>query len=222
MRHSKTLPALLATSASRRAFLKRVVVMGTAIPVIGSVLAACGSEDADDDAPAASDTEPTATAVSDTATEAPAGSPTSTGMDATAEVGTATESASPTELAIATEPARTAASGQIVFAGVLEGASASAICLVSTDGAGLQAIWTWETAGSHAEYLEWSPDGRHLAFYGYDAGAESVGLYVLDADRGSLANLVDGDFHASPTWSTDGRQVYLSVPRSSATTDGGI
>src|SRR3712207_2307873 len=39
MRHATTLPASLATSASRRAFLKWSVVMGAAFLVIGSVLA---------------------------------------------------------------------------------------------------------------------------------------------------------------------------------------
>lgn len=54
MSHSTTLPELLGTSASRRTFLKRVVVMGVAVPVVGSMFAACGGDDDDDaESPAA-------------------------------------------------------------------------------------------------------------------------------------------------------------------------
>jgi outer membrane protein assembly factor BamB len=48
MRHSTTLAELLATIASRRAFLTRSVVLGAALPGLGSVLAACGGDDDDD------------------------------------------------------------------------------------------------------------------------------------------------------------------------------
>ncbi len=89
--------------------------------------------------------------------------------------GTATALAPPTPQATATQPPPTTGSGQLAFAGVPEGASASALYLVGSDGAGLHAAWTWETIGSHAVYLVWSPDGRQLAFFGYDAGAGSAG-----------------------------------------------
>jgi TolB protein len=49
-----------------------------------------------------------------------------------------------------------------------------------------------------------------------------VGLYVLDADQGRVTRLYDGDFFGPPTWSPDGRHLYISVPRTSADTDGGI
>jgi Tol biopolymer transport system component len=135
---------------------------------------------------------------------------------------TATAAVSPTSLATATQPPSTVSSGQIAFSGVPEGASANGIYLVGSDGAGLEAAWTWETNGSHAVALVWSPAGRQLAFYGHDAGTESVGLYVLDANQGSVTRLHDGDFYGLPTWSLDGSQVYISVPRTSAVVDGGI
>jgi Tol biopolymer transport system component len=113
-------------------------------------------------------------------------------------------------------------SGQIAFSGVPEGASANGIYLVGSDGTELEAAWTWETNGSHAVTLVWSPAGRQLAFYGHDAGTESVGLYVLDADQSSVTRLHDGDFYGLPTWSPDGSQLYISVPRTSAVVDGGI
>src|SRR3712207_5334505 len=47
MRHAMTLPELLGTRASRRAFVKRSVVIGAAILVIGSVLVFCGGDDAE-------------------------------------------------------------------------------------------------------------------------------------------------------------------------------
>jgi outer membrane protein assembly factor BamB len=47
MRHSTTLPAWLGTIATQRAFLKRVVVIGAAILVIGAVLIFRGGDDND-------------------------------------------------------------------------------------------------------------------------------------------------------------------------------
>jgi Tol biopolymer transport system component len=102
-----------------------------------------------------------------------------------------------------------------------QGASASGIYLVGSDGSGLEAVWTWETAGSQAVYLVWSPDGRHLAFFGHDAGDDSSGLYVLDADQGSLTRLVEvGMLWHPPVWSSDGSQLYFSA--SSSLGPGGI
>jgi outer membrane protein assembly factor BamB len=71
MSRSTTLPALPGRIASRREFLKRYVVFGTAISVMGSLLAACGDDD-----------EPTVTAASDTATEVPEVAPSSTATEA--------------------------------------------------------------------------------------------------------------------------------------------
>src|SRR5687768_12896646 len=59
---------------------------------------------------------------------------------------TVTAAASTISPATATQPPMGAVSGQLAFAGMPEGASASAIYLVGRDGAGLEAIWTWETA----------------------------------------------------------------------------
>jgi outer membrane protein assembly factor BamB len=92
MRYSTTSPQQLGTIVTRRAFLWRLVVMGTAIPVMGSVLAACGGDDDADDGPAAdSDAAPIATAASATVTETPDREPPPTATEAAAVEPTSTQ-----------------------------------------------------------------------------------------------------------------------------------
>jgi Tol biopolymer transport system component len=225
MHHATTSSAWLGIFSTRRAFVKRSIMMGVAIPVMSSLLAACGGDDDADDTPAAdTNDEPTATTTtgpttetpasesSPIPTESPAGEPTSARMDATAPAGTATIAASPTSLATETQPAMGAVSGQLAFSGMPEGGSASAISLVGSDGSGLETLWTWDDDWSHAVYLVWSPDGRQLAFYGLDAGTKSLGLYVLDASGGSPTHLLEvGTMWYPPVWSPDGSQLYVSA-----------
>jgi Tol biopolymer transport system component len=80
-------------------------------------------------------------------------------------------------------------------------------------------------------YLEWSPDGRHLAFFGHDAGLDAASggysaLFVLDPDRRettnlNLSHLRDvGFMWGPPTWSSDGSLLYVSLPAPSAVPAG--
>ena len=60
-----------------------------------------------------------------------------------------------------------------------------------------------------------SPDGRRIAYVGYDdryQGAQRVRLYVMDADGANRRELLAGlDRDASqPAWAADGRGVYFS------------
>jgi Tol biopolymer transport system component len=136
---------------------------------------------------------------------------------------TATAAASPTSPATASQPAPTAASGQFAFFGAPEGTSPSSVYLAGSDGAGLRPVWGWPTVESYAVYLEWSPDGRQLAFFGHDAGLDAASggysaLFWLDPDRGettnlNLSHLRDvGFMWGPPTWSPDARQLYVSLP----------
>jgi dipeptidyl aminopeptidase/acylaminoacyl peptidase len=60
-----------------------------------------------------------------------------------------------------------------------------------------------------------SPDGRHIAYLGFDdkrVGYQTTQLYVMDADGGNsrpLTAALDRDA-ANPRWSGDGRQIFFS------------
>lgn len=135
-----------AAPTTRREFLKRSAIMGASVPVFGSLLAACGGEDADDadDGDAGTDTaEPTATrtrpGVPTTNTGAGGGSTATAGDDdeeeedeptATAEVEpTATEEAEESE---ATEEP-TGGSGEPVQGGMLIGLGHHEVASLSPD-----------------------------------------------------------------------------------------
>jgi|GEM_PF-3943899 len=138
---------------------------------------------------------------------------------------TATAIPTPTPAATPTQPPVMSATGQLAFSGIPDGASANGIYLVGSDGSGPDAAWTWDTDGSHAVYLVWSPDGQHLAFFGYDASVDRSGLYVLDTVQGSLTRPIELDgtwlIWRPAVWSPDGSQLYVSMPRSPFG-DGGI
>jgi Tol biopolymer transport system component len=171
------------------------------------VLAACG-DDANNDAPAAACDESTAAAASD-----------------------AKAAISPITQANATQSPPVIASGQLAFFGAPEGVSPNSIYLVDSNGAGYRPIWGWPTAESYAIYFEWSPDGRHLAFFGHDASLDAASggysaLFWLVAEQGqttnlNLSHLRDvGYMWGPPTWSSDGRLLYVSMPPPSTVPEG--
>ncbi|HEX2092882.1 MAG TPA: S9 family peptidase [Longimicrobiaceae bacterium] len=62
-----------------------------------------------------------------------------------------------------------------------------------------------------------SPDGRHVAYLGYDFTDDTYRdneLYVMNAD-GSNVRLLTGSFERAPEsvrWAPDGREIYFNVP----------
>jgi Tol biopolymer transport system component/imidazolonepropionase-like amidohydrolase len=59
----------------------------------------------------------------------------------------------------------------------------------------------------------WSPDGRSLAFQGYDDN--SWHIYSIRADGGGLKQLTDGPFDdREPDWSHDGKRIVFASDRS--------
>lgn len=86
-----------AKPTNRREFLKRSAILGVSIPVVGSLLAACGDDD--DDEPTTAPAEPTATteAAAPEATEAEEEEPEEEDEDAEEPEATATEAAEATE-----------------------------------------------------------------------------------------------------------------------------
>jgi TolB protein len=97
------------------------------------------------------------------------------------------------------------ASGLIAFT------RADGIYVMRADGTGVRPLRKGPAA-SMAVGLDWSPDGRKLAF------SSGGGLWVMDADGKNLARLVaprdvDGweGSAGSPSWSPDGRRIAFSI-----------
>ena len=56
----------------------------------------------------------------------------------------------------------------------------------------------------------WSPDGKHLAYTGYDQGYSQI--FVTNVETGQSTNLTQAFQHASgPTWSPDGQSIAYVV-----------
>ncbi len=63
----------------------------------------------------------------------------------------------------------------------------------------------------------WSPDGKQLAFASvHGPGDSQGGVFVLNVHTREVRRLTD-DAHALPSWSRDGRWIYLAAFRSRAT-----
>jgi Tol biopolymer transport system component len=66
-------------------------------------------------------------------------------------------------------------------------------------------------------FLDWSPDGRHLAYVDGDFFLGESSIVVLDADTGEKLRLTSGSLDASPVWSPDGRRIaFFRFSRGSA------
>lgn len=72
--------------------------------------------------------------------------------------------------------------------------------------------WLWPHLGHNPT---WSPDGQHLAFYGWDDTGAAIHLFTADEDGGNLTSLMQMDFPAGDilapqlAWSPDGSRLAL-------------
>lgn len=86
------------------------------------------------------------------------------------------------------------------------------IYVMRADGTGVRPLRRGPVA-SRAFELDWSPDGRRLAFEEFPGGA----IWVMGADGKGLTRVVapggDWRFAHSPTWSPDGRRLAFSAER---------
>jgi TolB protein len=66
-------------------------------------------------------------------------------------------------------------------------------------------------------FLDWSPDGRYLAYVDGDLFLRRSSIAVLDVETGETRQLTSGSLDASPVWSPDGRRIaFLRFVRGSA------
>ncbi len=70
---------------------------------------------------------------------------------------------------------------------------------------------TLAIAGDHQNMFSWSPDMRWLAFTRQGRESGGTNLYIAKADGSNPVNVTRlNAFHSEPTWSADGRYLYLS------------
>ena len=64
--------------------------------------------------------------------------------------------------------------------------------------------------GTVAQFSDWSPDGRLLAFDSDQAGNGPV-TYVMKADGSHIRQLTDTSFSADPGWAPNGRRIAIEA-----------
>ena len=69
--------------------------------------------------------------------------------------------------------------------------------------------------GGYAVFPDWSPDGRKIAFDGFQGSDPNDEIYVVNANGGGLTALTScagygaGCFNSYPAWSPDGRRIVF-------------
>jgi Tol biopolymer transport system component len=74
-----------------------------------------------------------------------------------------------------------------------------------------------DPGGLEVSFLDWSPDGRHLAYVVGDLFRRHSSIAVLDVKTGETQRLTSGSLDASPVWSPDGHRIaFFRFSRGSA------
>ena len=82
------------------------------------------------------------------------------------------------------------------------------IYVMGADGSNLRPV----TSGLDADFPEWSPDGRSIAFEAVDPDVDETRIYVMGADGSGLRALPGSSEDHSPSWSPDGtRLVFTNI-----------
>ena len=91
-----------------------------------------------------------------------------------------------------------------------DGAEKAAVFIVAVDGTRLHRLTTFAV---HADDLDWSPDGKHIAFDGYPNPDAYGDIYVVDSNGRNLRNLTRNPAgkagSADPVWSPDGKTILF-------------
>ena len=98
-------------------------------------------------------------------------------------------------------PAWSPVASRIVFA-----RSDGDIYVMGGDGSDVRAL----TAGLDADFPEWSPDGRSIAFEAIDPNADETRIYVMRSDGSGLTALPGSSEDHSPSWSPDGTKLVFT------------
>jgi Tol biopolymer transport system component len=101
---------------------------------------------------------------------------------------------------------------QIAF--VSDRSGSREIWLARADGTGQKRMTSFN--GPDVGDLQWSPDGRHLAFYGRAHGYSDI--FTLDCDPASMLcgipkRVISGIKAEVPSWSADGKFLYFASDR---------
>ena len=95
----------------------------------------------------------------------------------------------------------------------------TALATIHPDGTGFTTILS--SPGLSAYQPAWSPDGRHLAFAGYDYNGNKISIWVMDLPNGVPSQVTNGpagstyvdNMDYSPSWSPDGTRIaYTNDP----------
>ena len=108
---------------------------------------------------------------------------------------------SPVKLGRGRAPAWSPTASRIAFA-----RNEGDIYVMGADGSNVRPL----TSGFDADFPEWSPDGRSIAFEAVDPNVDETRIYVMGADGSGLRALAGSSEDHSPSWSPDGTRLAFT------------
>lgn len=98
--------------------------------------------------------------------------------------------------------------GRIAFSKMV-GDSAK-LCVINADGTGLK---EFQTTTKMNLYPSWSPDGKRIAYTGFETFSNMMGdVFIIDADGSNRKRVTGGSgLSFMPAWSPDGKQFLCTV-----------